>query len=423
MFFLKRKTPVKMSNAPVPSSTKRLQLIKIVLTLLIAVFLSLIFIKFGKKGSLSSYSDNSWPDSKVPKEMQINYIPADFSIPINEEEALVILANPNRYRREFNQLVYDINTGLLDHVANRMGLDKGTREKIRVEYEKHHPYLRNLYFNDFADLQDTTSTLYKTWYNDVSTSAVGAIREVASKYTCFMVNLVFTTVLPTRDGALYVKGKAIETPCGIALTEGLQPMMHRMQERAAIEDFGRNRGLLQEKVERSMAELATFEIKDKKGLSKQMQTKMWGFSISSTNIEISAISILKIGFDLDQYFDISLNANRGLVTITLPPPKVVSHEVYPSVDMLDIGWLRELKEVDLNKSFNTLRAEFRREALESNRMEDAKTKAVEIMNTMFLPMVQSINKNYQLRVTFRDSGESQENIEVKDVELQQPVKD
>lgn len=82
----------------------------------------------------------------------------------------------------------------------------------------------------------------------------------------------------------------------IAITEGLAPFLQKLKDRAAIQDFGKAEGLLQEKVEKVIAELATYEVRDKKGLSKQMKTKFFGVNVSSTEVEISAISIAKIRF-------------------------------------------------------------------------------------------------------------------------------
>lgn len=344
--------------------------------------------------------------TSIPKEMQINYMPADFKSNIDAEDALAILSNPYRYRREFNDLVYDLNLSILHHVANRMNLSDSLRSRIQVEYEKHHPYLRNLYFNDFIALKDTTSNLYQTWYDNEASNSVDILKEVASKYTCFLVNHVMTTLVQTQNGSIFARGKMVDTPCGIALTEALQPLVKRMEERAQVEDFSRSRGLLQEKIERTIAELATMEVRDKKGINKQLQTKVWGFSVSSSDIEVSAISMLKVGFRLNDYFDVSLNQKAGLVTVTLPEPTILSHEVYPKIDKLDIGWLREVKSIDLNKNFNVLRAEFRREALESDIMEKAKDQAVEIMNTMFGPMITGMNRRYTLRVKFREGSDT-----------------
>ena len=67
--------------------------------------------------------------------------------------------------------------------------------------------------------------------------------------------------------------------------------------------------------------------------------------ISSTDIEVSAISILKVGFKIDQYFDLKLNTKNKIVTVTLPEPTVLSHEVYPRIDKLDIGWFREIEKI------------------------------------------------------------------------------
>ena len=346
--------------------------------------------------------------SNVPKEIQVNYIPSDFEINIDEENALAILSNPQRYRREFNDLVYEINLSILYHVANRMNLSEADKGRIREEYEKHHPYLRNLYYHDFVALKDTTSNLYQTWYDNEGANAIEVLREVASKYTCFLVTQIITTLVPTKGGSIYAKGQSVDTPCGVAMQEALNPLLNRLKEKAAIEDFSRSRGLLQEKVEKAIAELATMEVRDKKGLNKQLQTRVLGFAVSSSDIEVSAISILKVGFKLDEYFDINLNPKTGIVTITLPEPTILSHEVYPKIDKLDIGWLREVKSVDLNKNFNALRAEFRREALESDVMDKARAQAVELMNTMFTPAIKGMNSRYNLRVQFRQGAEPQE---------------
>ncbi len=345
----------------------------------------------GKGGSFTS----------VPEEVQINYIPADFQLDIDEENALAVLSNPHRYRREFNQLVFDVNMAILHHVANRMDLSDSLKNNIQFEYQKHHPYLRTLYFNDFVALKDTTSNLYQMWYDNESTNAVEILNEISSKYTCFLVNHVFSTLLPTSEGSIYVKGKNADTPCGVAITEGLKPMISRLQERASVLDFSRSRGLMQERVERVIAELATMEVRDKKGLNKRLQTKLWGFSISSSDIEVSAISILKVGFKLDQYFDVSLDSRRKQVTVTLPEPTILSHEVYPKIDKLDIGWMREVKSIDLNKNFNILREEFRRDAIESDIMQKAKNQASELMETMMGPLVHSINKSYRLKIAYK----------------------
>lgn len=345
----------------------------------------------------------------VPKEMQINYLPSDFSIPVNEEDALAILSNPHRYRREFNDLVFKVNTAILDHVANRMGLSDSLKTVIRAEYNKHHPYLRDMYFEDFITIKDTTSVLYQTWYDNESKTSVDALNEIASKYTCFMVNHIITTVVKTEGGSIFGKGKEVETPCGIAMSEALRPLMKRMEERAAVRDFGRARGLLQEKVERAVGELATMEVRDKKGISKQMQTKIWGFNVSSTDVDITAISIIKVGFNLKEFFDISVNSGNGTVVVTLPQPIILSHEVHPKVEKLDIGWLREVQDQDLNKNIDLLRSEFRREALESDIMDKSKKQAQELLDTMLGPLVKSLGSRYQLVVRYR--GASQENQE------------
>ncbi|MEM8908690.1 MAG: DUF4230 domain-containing protein, partial [Bacteroidota bacterium] len=214
----------------------------------------------------------------VPKEMQISYVPSEFNYELDEEYALAILTNPHRYRREFNELVYNFNLSLLHHVANRMNLPDSLKSRIDEEYLEHHAYLKQLYFNDFTSIRDTSANLYEAWYNNEQSSAVNVLNEVASKYSCFLVNHVLMTLLDNTNGQFMAKGRKVDTPCGVALTEALRPMVKRLQDRAAVADFSRSKGLMEQKVEKVIAELATIEIRDRKGISKQMQTKIWGIS-------------------------------------------------------------------------------------------------------------------------------------------------
>ena len=313
-------------------------------------------------------------------------------------------------RREFNDLVFEINTSILRHVAKRMGLSESQRMAVVREYKNnYHKEFQNLYYRDYVRLRDTTSTLYETWYDDRSATAVETFNEIASKYTCFLSQQVLANIIQSDTGKFLASGRKVDTPCGIALTEALAPLVKKMEERAAIQDFGRSRGLLQEKVQKTIAELATFEIEDKKGISQQQSTKFLGFDVSTSDVEVTAISKIKAGFNVNDFFNIELNSNAKLVTITLPPAKVLTHEVYPKIDRLDIGWMREVENQDFNMMINALRKEFRREAVEDERiLEKAQTEATKIMNTLFGPLIIAFNPEYNLRVQFKEVDENAE---------------
>ncbi len=182
-----------------------------------------------------------------PKAVQLTYVPSDFQPNLDEEATLRILSNPEQYKKEFDDLVYNFNVSLLYHVANRMGLPDSLKRRLEPEYRKQHDYLKSMYYNDFVALKDTTAGLYETWYNDNSNQAVQIFNEVAGKYTCFFVTQIMATLIKADNGQLMAKGKNVDTPCGIALTEGLQPMVDRLQKRAAILDFSASRGLLKGK--------------------------------------------------------------------------------------------------------------------------------------------------------------------------------
>jgi hypothetical protein len=339
--------------------------------------------------------------TSIPKAMQVTFIPADFKPNLDEETTLRILSNPQKYKKEFDKLVSDFNVTLLMHVANRMNLTPQQKQDAVSTYNQQHPYIRQMYYNDFTALQDTTSQLYQVWYENHNSNAVALMNEVASKYTCMFIGQVLTTVLRTQDGKLSVKGNKIETPCGIALTEALRPMVKRLQDKAAIADFSQAKGLIQKRTESAIRELAVTEVRDKKGIKKQFQTKVAGLAVSKTEIQITAVSILKIGFNLNQYFDVVTDNQSKTITVTMPNPVILSHEVYPKVEGLDIGWLREVSPDDFNKNVNDLRKAFRDDAIQSEAFEKSKDRARELMNTMLLPMVQGVNKEYKLKINFK----------------------
>ncbi len=352
-------------------------------------------------------SDNVVTDMfKGTSNVRLSYVPADFNPNIDEGTALMILAQPEKYRKEFDDLVYHFNLSLLQHVANRMNLDDSLKRQLEPLYRKHHEYLKTLYFDDFMALKDSTVQLYETWYSDNSNQAVQVFKEVAGKYTCFFVTQIIATLLKATDGQILAKGRNVDNPCGIAVNEALRPMVDRLQKRASILDFSASRGMLKDKVRQGIAELATYELRSRMGLDKTMSYKLFGIPLSRTDIRIEAMSVIKAGFKLDQNFDITLNPRKGVVYITLPPPTILSHEVYPRMDKLDVGFLAGISEDELNRNFNELRRQFREDAIENERiLERAKERADSVMQLMLGPVVRSLGRNYRIELRFRGSGE------------------
>ena len=339
--------------------------------------------------------------SSIPRAMQVTYVPADFKMNLDDAKTLEILSNPQRYKTEFDQLILDFNTNLVVHVTNRMGLNGQLKAAAVSEYRKMHPYVRQMYFNDFVGLSDTTSQIYATWYENGSTSAVDLLNEVASKYTCFFISNIIATILKTQDGKLSVKGSKVETPCGIALTEGVRPMVARLQKTAAIRDFSQARGMMRERVEKAITELAVMEVRDKKGIKVQNNSKLLGYNVSTTEFELVAVSIMKVGFNLQQSFNITADDRSKTIIITLPQPQILSHEVYPKMENLDIGLMRDLSSNDINDNINKLRQAFREDAQQSDIFEKSKKRAGEVMQLMLQPAIRNIDKSYKVAVRFQ----------------------
>lgn len=371
---------------------------QIILIVLISIALVLVYKAFiSDGGALSNLFSN-------PKEVNLTYVPSDFNPSLDEESTLRVLSQPEAYPREFNDIVYNFNLSLLYHVANRMALPDSLKRRLEPEYQRHHQYLKSLYYNDFVNLKDTTANLYETWYNDNTNQAVQLFNEVAGKYTCFFVTQIMATLLKADGGKLFAKGKNVDSPCGIAINEGLHPMMARLRKKAEIMDFSASRGMLKEKVRKGIAELATYELRSRLGLDKTLQYKFLGFSISETDIRVEAISVVKAGFKLDEYFDVTFSPKKGIVYVTLPQPTILSHEVYPRVDKLDVGFMAGITGDEMNQNFNELRRQFRQEALENEHVLDkAKMRADTVMHMLLGPAVKSMGRSLKLEVRFQNA--------------------
>ncbi|HHB78617.1 MAG TPA: DUF4230 domain-containing protein [Saprospiraceae bacterium] len=341
----------------------------------------------------SAQSARSFKDKK---KKSLTFVPADFDLNMDEDQIITILKNPEKHSREFGKLVYNINIKVLNHVANRMDLPKDLKKEVETEYKHHHEYMKKMYLRDFESLKDTTSNLYRIWYKNQASSSVKLFNEVASKYTCYLVDLIFSTVAQKGGYDFLKKNKNMETPCGIALEEAMYPMLDRLEKRAQIDDFSESKGLLEEKVETTIAELAVMEVRDKKALEKRLTSKFLGFDVSSTDVEVSAISVLKVGYKLDRQFSVALKPRKKEVIVTLPQPEILSHEVYPRVDKLDIGWMKNLNKEDFNDYFNSLREAFREDAYNSHIFEKSKKQVENLLNMMLEPVVKGMGSDYKI---------------------------
>lgn len=346
----------------------------------------------------SEVTKNISPDSN---EFQIRYTLTNFEYTPDPEFALAVLTNPLRYKREFDGLVRELNVSILNHVAARLGLPEQAQEKIRQAYEKHHSYLSELYYTDIISNFDSTSFFAETWYETRAKNAVTALNRVASSYTCFLVNQIISSVIGfSGNSTIIARGEAVAMPCTIAMKEAFEPVLKIYEVRAAIEDFQRSRGIFEEKVEQVITELATVEKRDKKGLSREEQTLFLGTALSNSRIEVSAISIIKVGFRLNEFFAIDLDTENKRIVIQLPEPSILSHEFLPRIDRLEIGWLRELTENQFNENFELLRSEFRREASMEETYSRARQQAESFIRTIFQPILHHFDQDFILDVQF-----------------------
>jgi Protein of unknown function (DUF4230) len=110
---------------------------------------------------------------------------------------------------------------------------------------------------------------------------------------------------------------------------------------------------------------------------------------------------MKVGFNLQEFFDVTVDDKNKTVVVTLPQPRILSHEVYPKIENLDVGWMREINSQDFNENINKLRVAFRDDALNSDIFDKSRKRVGSVMDMMLQPMVRNINKGYRVSVRFQ----------------------
>lgn len=73
---------------------------------------------------------------------------------------------------------------------------------------------------------------------------------------------------------------------------------------------------------------------------------------SEKTIEMNGYFDIKSGFDLNKFLNIDINQNSKSVTITFPPPKILSVELKNSDLSSENGWINKINDKDRNEVIN-----------------------------------------------------------------------
>lgn len=314
------------------------------------------------------------------------------------ESNIEIISNPITNESKLFDLFRKINISIFNHICERINITGNIKNEIIKTYERKHRHLFNMFYDDLINSRENEPSLYDEWYEEYRYKSLTNFSECFKKNISFYISHVFATVIKTAKlPTIFNNGKRISLG-GIGLNEIFNPLIKKVKIQAAINDFSLAKGLLNLEVTKEISELCTYEIRDRKGLNKEIMAKILGIPFQKVVTEISAISIMKIGIDLNS--DIDFYIDGDLLVIELPEPKILTHEVYPKFDNFFLAWSGEFKVSHLNKMLNELRVEFRRVALENNCFEISKTKTESIINQTLIKLLKKFNLVFKVKIRF-----------------------
>ena len=98
-----------------------------------------------------------------------------------------------------------------------------------------------------------------------------------------------------------------------------------------------------------------------------------------------------------------MNQAQKEIIVELPAPTILSHDVSPRIDKLDIGIIEGLDNIELNENISKLRNAF----IESSYTEDvrlmAKEKANETIRNFIAPLLSTLPGDYKVVLAFDES--------------------
>ncbi len=341
------------------------------------------------------------------------------------------MAEPDKFQ-QFSSILKDIHEKILYGVEDMYDLPRNMGEKMMATYNDVHEQLAQKHYQQFESLNQATlvnNSNHFVSYNNYQT--IKNFNTVLRNNICLVIDAVlpvikfkyaskivsyaqakaeaerYNSVSENVDSISFAKAtnqvlsSIIEDLCEDIFSEVLSSLSANLLEHAVIKDISSLQ--LREKSRTAIAELATvedaFTAVEKKAFRRDIA---WGYlPPSDSEISIEFKSIVKAGVQLDDYFEIKVEQEKKLVTITLSEPTILSNEPNYKVLRLKDGWIwNEIDEKLLNRTLEDGKQQIEQLALESGILEDAKENARQIFHTILQPLTSLPENVYEVNVRF-----------------------
>lgn len=311
----------------------------------------------------------------------------------------------------FEAVVDTLHRFVLAYVGARLGLSAEEEAAVRAAYAHEAMGAARGYEAFLAAPAPEPIPTGAPVVAQASYNAVNDFVSVLSGHACGLLSFPGRALLEQAQG-LVGRRRVAETlgadvSCRDVLGEALVPLATSLRREAVIRDVNTSRLTIAARARTLIAELATAEERLEADFEDTYTARVL-FLKSSATVRARARGTVKVGFDLHEGFGVGVDHGRRMVTIDLPPPRILSSEVEVEFTDVDKGLFISVDLDKYNAALSKARTMIRGQVAGSGAYRAARRNAEDILHTLFEPLVSNPAYPYEVRVRFAAARPSPE---------------
>ena len=341
--------------------------------------------------------------------MQRNYKPkVDYARIINSAAEIGSGYSERKNFSEFVSVTTQIDREMINFLASEFDLNTSEKNGILREYRLRNRQLSGELYKELVDLNKKKQIANKkTMFSRETYDGIENLDATLEKKACFVAGLFTEQLTNSTSSSIFAKAGTAGI-CPFLVDAAVKPLVKELKKRAIIKDYVSCETRIENEISSQIAELATAEYTGYTSSQERFTRTIDWFLIGereySALIDISAYSTTKAGFKLDEKFELSIDHGKEEISLILPYPRILSHEVRTELTNVDDGsWFVELDKDDFNYARATVSNTLRERAINSDLGSDATQNAKNVLKVLFSPIATSMPYPYSVTVQFGNS--------------------
>ena len=223
-------------------------------------------------------------------------------------------------------------------------------------------------------------------------------RTVLQDEACELVRQTITVSAPSPEEAPILKGL-----CSV-VNELLVPWTRELEQAAIDHDIETSVTQTATRARKAIMELATAQVEVDGRIRHDYESKLFeGWAIEQrdrASIEVRGTGTVKSGFKMHERYDIQVYPEEQRIVVVLPRAEILSNTLVPQFAMEREGWWTSLTSAQRNRALQALQSNVRQQALDEGILQDAESRAEELVQNIYSPLTTMPGSAYEVQVKF-----------------------